>query len=140
MNTDLYIYEGGSLTYLNRIGKIDEALEWRQKIDNWAEDNNVKTFNPAKNFIREITYGYSGKLIVDQNDFFLNKATLMIVQLEYIDFSPGTMYEMITFKNMGKPIIAFGKEKHWSPHLDSCISQYCYSIDETIEIINNMFL
>lgn len=140
MNKDLYIYAAGSLTYLNKIGKFQEALKWREKLDNWALDNHVKVFNPAKNFQNEICHGYSHKLIVDQNDFFLNKSTIMVVQLDYLDFSPGTIYEMAMFRAMKKPIIAFGENEHWSPHTNSCISQYCKNIEEVIEVLNNMFL
>jgi len=140
MNKDLYIYTCGSLTYLKKIGKLDIALKWRKKIDKWAEENNIRVFNPAKNFEKEVNHGYSGKLIVDQNDFFLNKTTIMIVQLEYLDYSPGSIYEIATFKHMKKPIIAFGESKHWSPHINTSISEYCKNIEDVIELLNNMFL
>ena len=89
---------------------------------------------------REINHGYSGKLIVDQNDFFLNKTTIMILQLEYLDYSPGSIYEITTFKHMKKPIIAFGESEHWSPHINTAISEYCKDIEDVIELLNNMFL
>ena len=140
MDKDLYIYLCGSLTYFKKIGKLDIALEWREEIDMWAKDNGIRTFNPAKNFEKEICHGYSGKLIVDQNDFFLHKSTIMIVQLEYLDYSPGSIYEITTFKHMKKPIIAFGESEHWSPHINTAISEYCKDIEDVIELLNNMFL
>lgn len=140
MNKDLYIYLAGSLSYLKRQDKFDIATEWRDEIDRWAIDNGVKTFNPAITFSKEINHGYSDSLIVRQNEFFLNKTTIMIVQLDYIDWSPGTVFEMATYKHMNKPVIAFGSETIWSPHIKECISQHCDNIEDVIEVLTNMFL
>jgi len=140
MNKDIYLYLAGSLTYLYNNNKFDLATEWRNKISEWAEDNNIKIFNPAKNFLNEKSCGYSGKLAVDQNNFFLDKTTIMIVSLEYLDYSPGTIYEMVSYKKMGKPVIVFGEKEHWSPHINSCVSQNCKNIEDVIEVLTNMFL
>lgn len=137
---NLYIYTAGTLSYLNKIKQLYMALNWREELEQWASDNNVKIFNPATTFLKEKNHHYSDKIIVQQNDFFLNACNLMVVQLDFIDYSPGTQYEMTTFKHMQKPVIAFGKEKHWSPHINSCISHQCDNIEDVIELINNMFL
>jgi len=137
---DIYIYSAGSLTYLKKIGKLQKAFEWREKLEDWAKDNDAKIFNPATTFKKEVNLGYSEKIIVQQNEFFLQKSTIMVVQLDYLDYSPGTIYEMVLFKSMNKPIIAFGENKHWSPHMNYCISQHCNTIEDTIELLNNMFL
>ena len=140
MSKDIYLYLAGSLTYLFRQNKFNIATEWRDKVDRWAKDNKIKTFNPAKNFSNEINHGYSNSLIVEQNEFFLKNTSIMIVQLDYIDHSPGTIFEMATYRHMNKPVIAFGDKKHWSPHINECISQYCHDIDDVIEVITNMFM
>ena len=140
MNKDIYLYLAGSLTYLLTHNMFYKATRWRNDLDTWALDNGIKTFNPAKVYSVEKNHNYSDKMIVDQNNFFLNKTTIMVVQLEYLDQSPGTIYELALYKAMGKPIIAFGKEKHWSPHVNYCISHHCETEEEVIELLTNMFL
>jgi nucleoside 2-deoxyribosyltransferase len=141
MNSDIYIYTAGSLTYMKKIGEYEKALEWRDKLQSWSSDNGVKMFNPAQTFLRENAHNYSYNLIVHQNEFFLKASTIMVVQLDYIDYSPGTIFELAVFRQMGKPVIAFGgTQPHWSPHINSCISQYCKDIDDVIDVLSNMFL
>ena len=140
MNKYIYLYLEVSLTYLFKYNMFYKATRWREDLDNWASDNNIRTFNPAKVYSVERNHKYSDKMIVEQNNFFLKQTTIMVVQLEYLDQSPETIYELALYKAMGKPIIAFGKEKHWSPHVNYCISHHCETEEEVIELLTNMFL
>lgn len=134
----MYIYTIGSLTWFAKNNKIDKAIGWRYELDQWAEDNSIKLFNPAKTFLKEQNHGYSNKMIVDQNEYFINKCDVAVAHLDKIDYSPGSIYELTRFKTQNKPVIAIG-EKHWSPHIDSCISQYCVDVKEVIELLEIMF-
>ena len=136
----MYLYEAGALTIHKNRNEFYKANDWRKEIDKWAEDlDNVNTFNPAIDFISKKNHTYSDKLIVDQNEYYLNKCDIMICNLDEIDFSPGTQYELVRFKDMNKPVITFGN-KHWSPHINSCISYHCTGgTDEVIELLGNMF-
>jgi nucleoside 2-deoxyribosyltransferase len=111
---------------------------WRKQLDDWCKYNNIKTFNPYLNFVVEKNHTYSDKLIVDQNEYYLNKADIMVCNLDDILESPGTQYELVRFKDMKKPVIAFGSPT-WSPHINSCISQHCETLDDVIELICNEF-
>lgn len=134
----MFIYEIGALTYYHRNNEINKGLEWRNKLDVWALDNNILTFNPAKNFIREINHNYDPKLCVDQNDYYIDKCDIAVVNMNDIEYSPGSIYELVRFKELRKPVIAFG-DKHWSPHINSCISHQCETLDDVIELLCNMF-
>jgi hypothetical protein len=141
----LYIYEAGSLTKLSQINKFNMATEWRDKLDKWAIDNSILTFNPAKTFMQEQAHFISGGMAVKQNDLYLDKTNIMVVQMDYIDYSPGTIYELVTYKHQypWKPVIAFSLDENnlynKSPHIDSCITSYCDSIDEVINLLSLMF-
>ena len=136
----MYIYEGGPLTYYHRRNEISKAINWRKELDNWAKDNNVKTFNPAKTFLKERNHTYNPKIVVDQNNYYINKCDICVVSLDNIDHSPGTIFELTRFKELGKPVMSFGDcGSHWSPHINSCISSYCVELDEVIELLENMF-
>jgi nucleoside 2-deoxyribosyltransferase len=128
----------GTLSYYHRNKVIGRGLNWRLNLDNWAKDNGIKTFNPAITFLKEINHTYAGNMCVAQNEYYLNKCDIGVVNMDAIDYSPGTIYELCRFKSLGKPVIAFG-DKHWSPHINSCISNYCDTLEDVKELLINMF-
>ena len=134
----MYLYEAGTLTYYHRNNQIEKGLEWRSELDVWANDHNIRTFNPSKTYLKEINHSYSQYMCIAQNDYYINKCDICVVNLDDIDFSPGTIYEIVRFKELKKPVIGFGK-KHWSPHINCCISHQCKNLDEVIELLENMF-
>ena len=136
----MYIYLGGCLTYYYSNNEFHKATEWRQKLDIWSHNNDIDTFNPTKNFAIEKNHTYSEKLVVDQNNYYINNSDICVVCIDNIDKSPGTIFELTRFKELGKPVIAFGIQgKHWSPHINSCISEYCDTIEDVIDLLMNMF-
>jgi len=135
----MYVYLAGALTIHHRNNEFHKATNWRNKFKSWASNNSVNTFDPCINFLREINHTYDPKIVVDQNNYYINKSDICIVCLDSIDFSPGTIFELTRFKELGKPVIAFGSNKHWSPHINSCISNYCVELDGAIDVLENMF-
>jgi len=136
----MYIYEASCMTHYHRNNELHKASEWRDKLDAWAESCFIYTFNPVKTFLKEMNHTYSEKVIVDQNNYYINKSDICVVCINDIDFSPGTIFELTRFKELGKPVIAFGEQgRHWSPHINCCISNYCETLDDVIELLGNMF-
>ena len=134
----MYIYEIGALTYYHRTNQIEKGLKWRSDLDIWAKNVNVKTYNPGLTFMKEFNHTYSPRTCVDQNDYYMVKCDIAVANLNDIDNSPGSIYELVRFKELRKPVIAFG-DKHWSPHINSCITHQCDSLDEAIKLLCNMF-
>jgi len=120
--------------------EFDKATGWRDYLSDWAKDNNVKVFNPCINFLREMNHTYAERVVVDQNNYYIDKCDICVVCIDDIDSSPGTIFEIVRFRELGKPVIAFGESgRHWSPHINSCISNYCDDLDSAIELLENMF-
>jgi len=139
MVSKLFLYEAGALTYHYKNNTFNLALNWRDKLDKFASDNNIETFNPAKTYLIERNHTYNPIIAVHQNKWYLDKSDILILDMNYIDYSPGTQWECVYASQVKIiPIIAFGK-KHWSPHIMSGISHLCKDIDEVIEVLINMF-
>ncbi len=134
----MFIYTIGALTYYYKNNEFYKGLKWRNDLSDWAENANIKVFNPALNFINETNHTYNPKIVVDQNDYYINKCDIAVVNLDDIDYSPGSIYELVRFKELRKPVIAFGK-RHWSPHINYCISHQCETLEDVIELLCNMF-
>jgi len=130
----MFIYEGGAMTYYDRINQIHKAIDWRDKVDNWGKDLGIKTFNPMKTYLKEKPHTYDPKIFVDQNIYYLNKCDVMLVNLDDIDKSPGTQFELCYFGLLKKPIVSFG-EKYWSPHVNYFISQHLNTLDDALELL-----
>lgn len=136
---NLSFYLGGCLTYHHKQNQFHLATIWRSIFERWADDNGLSTFNPATTFQQEQTHKYSPKSCVDQNRHYLNKSDIMIVDLNCIQESPGTQWELTYASEVKKiPIIAFG-DVHWSPHIMNSITHVCSDIEDVIEYICNMY-
>lgn len=135
----MYVYLIGCLTYYFRNNQLEKGYKWRLEFSTWANDNGIKVFNPALNFQKEVNHTYNPRLCVDQNEYYISKCDIAVVNMNDILQSPGSIYELVRFKTLNKPVIAFG-ERSWSPHLNSCISHQCGTLEEVKEVICNMFL
>jgi nucleoside 2-deoxyribosyltransferase len=134
----MFIYEIGCLTKYHRDNEFHKGLDWRIELDDFAMDNQIETYNPAITFMKEINHTYNPRLCVDQNDYYIQKCDIAVANLDDIESSPGSIYELVRFKELRKPIIAFGS-KHWSPHINSCISHQCDTLEEVIKLLCMMF-
>lgn len=133
------IYSVGCLTYLDKTGELDHAIEWRTKLSNWCKDNNVKIFNPSETYLNQANHECSSDLIVKQNDYYLNKCDIAVVDLYNLKYSPGSIYELTRLKEMGKPVIAFGNYLMSSPHVRVCIDDYVETIEDVMVLLSNLF-
>jgi nucleoside 2-deoxyribosyltransferase len=134
----MFIYEIGVLTFFAKQNQLYRAIEWRDTLNKWCNDNNIRFFNPVETWNKEKNHTYSDKMIVDQNDYYINKADIAVVSLDSIDHSPGSIYELCRFKELRKPVIAFGKP-NLNPHINSCISERVDTINDVIELLCNEF-
>ena len=57
----MLIYLAGALTYHYKNKQFDKALKWREKIQSWCKDNNIKVYNPAITYVK-INHTYYYKL------------------------------------------------------------------------------
>ena len=136
----MFIYEIGAITWYNKTDQMYRAMNWRKEIDLWAKDNYIETFNPAITYEKELNQEYNLNLCVVQNDYYINKCDIAIINLDNLDKSPGSIYELVRFKLLNKPVIAFG-ECDWSknPHIASCITQTCKNLEDVLNLISIMF-
>ena len=135
----MYIYEAGNLTYFYETGNKELAKNWRIQLSEFCIDNYIDYFDPSLTFDNKENHKMSYKTIVKQNDYYLNKADIMVVQLDGIEKSPGTLYEVYKFHRDGKPVIGFGANRPKSPHISVCIDEFCESIDDVIQVLLNMY-
>ena len=134
----LNIYSAGAMTTHDRNNEFHKAVDWRRKAKQLFPTN-VYLFDPTQNY--ETNSKYDLKNIPYQNLHFLNKCDIMLLNLEKLDESPGTLFEIFNYFFNKKPIIAFGhSEWLWNPHIHESITIKFETLDEAIKHIKSMYL
>ncbi len=139
------LFLSGCMSYYYNQGKPELAEQWRREVENYIQlydflKNNFKVFNPCKNFYKNSIY--SSKGIVHQNLFYLKKSDIILLNLNDIEQSPGTLFEIYYAFLNNKPTIAFGENKLYTnrqPHICESITYKCRDLNEIFQYINNVY-
>ena len=144
-NRSKMIYLAGCMSYFYKNNEMDKAINWRYKLidqllDDIAEKCESKWdwFDPTLNF-EENYNAVNNKTVLQQNIFYLDKADIMVVNLDKLEESPGTIFEIIYLGLKGKPIIAFGYSE-WikSPHISEYITIHLKE-DKIMTYLDNLY-
>lgn len=126
------------MSYYDSINQFDKAFDWRSEADSFLIDINIKTFNPTINYEKNKYYDPKG--VVNQNICYLKKADLLLVNLEYLEHSPGSLFEMFYAYLNHIPIVAFGQTNiYFQPHIRTSIDVCFTSLDKALEYIKDMY-
>ena len=140
----MLVYLAGCMTYHIMNKQEEKATMWRKEFIKYAIDNNITYFNPMSAY-NKVNKRWTNidkciELIVQQNIYFVHKSDICVVNLEDIEHSIGTIYEIIKFKEQNKPVIAFPKLNSYSPHLEHCITFKCANLEKVFHILEDMFI
>jgi len=139
------LFLSGCMSYYYNLDKPELAEQWRRDVENQIEDydflkNNFKVFNPCRNFHKNSTYKCKG--VVYQNLFYLKKSDIILLNLNDIEKSPGTLFEIYyAFLNQ-KPVIAFNENDLYTnqqPHIYESITQKCRDLNESMEYLCDVY-
>lgn len=147
MKGQINLYFGGCMSYYHQNNKYHKATEWRfdliQKLLDCNSDIGSRFFDwfdPTLNFEENVKTA-NAKTIVHQNNHYLDKCDILIVNLAELNESPGSLYELFYYGIKGKPIIAFGNNKliH-SPHVSECITMLLDDLDDVLEYLKKYYI
>lgn len=132
------VYLAGCISYFYNTNQPQRATVWRDKAVNFLNDINIKCFNPCEESERCWTYPQGG--VLKQNYFYLKNSDIILLNLDMIEDSIGTIWEVSTAWNEHKVVIAFGKT-HWldRPHMQTLIDVHFNALDEALEYIADMY-
>lgn len=118
-----------------------DATYWRNLASTRLKDfGNIQCFNPAKNFISNLSYEEDA--FVTQNIYYLNKCDIVLINLNRLSDSYGTLFELVWAYCNNKPVISFGcDEKIQShPHIRRIIGTHFQTLEEAIEFITQAYI
>lgn len=136
----MLVYLAGCISYYNQFNQIEKAITWRQKATQYLIKKGFTVFDPTRNFNKNISSFFSPSLIVKQNMVYLAKASIILVNLNDLSKSPGTLFEIYYGYLHGKPIISFGYDSIVeSPHVKVCLDVNYSSLEEALECVASYF-
>lgn len=139
------IYMMGAITHHEKNNELYKAITWRnelaQELLNLNADlcaNKFDWFDPTYRY--EQNLNYSNQTIIKQNEYYLNKCDIGIVNLDCLEFSPGTLFEIFYYYLQHKPVLAFGYSNIINqPHVKSSITELFPNIEYIIKYLRNMY-
>lgn len=135
----MLIYLAGCMSYYYDSNNPEKAESWRNIAEEKLQYNyDIFTFNPTLNY--ETNCKYNSDLMVQQNEYYLKKADLILVNLDDLDKSYGTIYELVYAHALEKPILAFGSTAIYGhPHLKHILQNCFQSLEEVLEFIDTVY-
>lgn len=132
------VYLAGAISYFYNIKSPRRATVWREQAEEYLNDYNIKCFNPCKESQSCWEYPQTG--LIKQNYFYLKNCDIILVNLDMINDSVGTVWELSMAWRDHKPIVAFGTT-HWlnRPHMQSLIDVRFDTVDEALDYIVDMY-
>lgn len=132
------VYLAGAISYFYKTNQQERATIWREKAEKFLNDYDIKCFNPCKEPKECWSYPQNG--LIKQNYFYLKNCDIILVNLDMINDSVGTIWELSIAWNEHKPVIAFGKTP-WieRPHMKSLIDVRFNKLEEALNYISDMY-
>ena len=132
------VYLAGAISYYRNIGKPEQAEEWRKQAQETLNYYDIKCFNPCDE--SPICWDYAQDGLIKQNYYYLNNCDIVLVNLDAINDSIGTIWELSMAWRDHKPVIAFGTTS-WldRPHMNSLIDMKFDTLSEALDYITSMY-
>ena len=132
------VYLAGAISYFYNTKQKERATKWRNKAKEYLGQFDIKCFNPCDEPADCWQYPQGG--LIKQNYFYLKNCDIVLVNLDMINDSIGTIWELSMAWRDHKPIIAFGTTPWLNrPHMLSLIDVKFNSLDEALEYIADMY-
>jgi nucleoside 2-deoxyribosyltransferase len=133
------IYLAGAMTYYEKIQELSNAIKWRQQVEDLLSDCAIKVYDPTNNYTQNKTYDVKG--VPYQNLYYLQNCDLIILNMEYIEHSPGTLFEIFLGWYLKKPIISFGYSRLLEqPHIKESITIHFDTLEDCTDYVKSMYL
>jgi nucleoside 2-deoxyribosyltransferase len=123
-------YDDSIRNHAQRFSKYHEnVIKWRDDVENYLKedvrDNNIKIINPANGSYSCFESCNISKMIITKNMLDLKRTDLIIVDINHIKKSPGTIFEL-TYAFLNQiPVLAFGDDiDEVGPHIRHCITHH----------------
>lgn len=131
-------YLAGCITYYYNNNIMNKATEWRKIARHRLSANGIKGFDPSVYFKENLEY--DTKSVPYQNLSYLQRSEFILINLNELNNSPGTIFELAWAFILKKPVIAFGK-CDWSaqPHIRESITITFPNLEDAIDYIATMY-
>lgn len=136
------VYAAGAMTPFYLTGEYELATKWRDYAKKSLIDVGIKLFDPTVNSTTHFQYPTNlNDGVIHQNYAYLHKCELVLVNLDRIEDSIGSVWELSVAWLEHKPVIAFGECERWNsrPHFGSLITVKLNTVEDACDYIKSMY-
>lgn len=131
------IFLSGCMSYYYNNAFPEKAQDWRN-IATARLGDKFNIFNPCMNYYENIDYKPKG--VVYQNIAYLNKSDIILLNLNHIEDSAGTLFETFASFLKHKTIVAFNDTPLLDqPHVHEAITMHFRDLNDACGYIENMY-
>jgi len=129
-------YLAGCISYYIENNHLEKASNWRSDLS-----NTFITFNPCTQIQKTMLFENNDKGIVYQNICYLKQCNVIVVNLDDLNKSPGTIFELNYCLLNNKPVVAFGDDilYYKSPHIKESITIKLNNLNDVIKYLKTMY-
>lgn len=138
------IYLGGAMGCFKDTPHL--MKQWRTNathlLNEYAKFRDIKLeiVNPIDYYNFDEVRHQSEKEIMDFDLWQVVHSDLVLVNLDRIHDSPGTIIELYEAKRSGIPVIGFGDDSSLHPWIRECINRIESNLDKATEYINEFYM
>lgn len=135
-------YLCGAMSSFYETNEYNKAVQWRKTAKQRLEDSDIDAFDPTVGSQQAFKMGVSfNNGVIYQNYAYLKDCDFLLVNLDRIEDSIGSLWEISTAWLLHKPVIAFRVCSKWTnrPHWQSLITIQMNTLDDAIYYIQTMY-
>lgn len=137
---ELKIYLGGKMSGLT----FFEMNKWRmdikkQLIISASDICNVRVINPVDYYNFDNIRHKTEEEVMDYDLDHVKSSDILIINLDKVQTSPGTIVEIHTAWELGIPVLAFGNSNNLHPWIKRMIRRIDTTLEELVEYIRDFY-
>lgn len=129
------VYLAGKMSGLS----FEEQTKWRNEIKEGLEHTDFKVVSPTDYYNYDYPSHQSEKEVMDWELRVVSKADILIVNLNKVGTSVGTLFELATAHHLHKPIIGYGKTEGLHPWIQECLWRTENNLSDLLAYITGYF-
>jgi nucleoside 2-deoxyribosyltransferase len=136
------VYLAGAMSAFYNSGEYHKATEWREYAKRVLTEADIAIFDPTDNSQKHFTYPSSlNEGVILQNYTYIKKCDIILVNIEKLDDSIGSIWELSAAWIEHKPVIGFGKCDKWMdrPHFQGLVPVVLDTVEDACDYIISMY-
>lgn len=131
------VYLAGAMSCFQEEGNYAPAVGWREKATVFLDASGIKVFNPTYLSEEQFSFKPGAPGVILQNYSYINKCDAILVNLDKLEESIGSIWELSIAWENNKSVVGFGTCEKFKnrPHFDALVPVRIETLEEACEYL-----